>query len=55
MDSYTRQVNGDPEAGMQAYLDDYVRAPKNWAAYLSKLGVASMLDAARRGRSIAND
>jgi glutaconate CoA-transferase subunit A len=55
MESYTRQVNGDPRDGMQTYLNDYIREPKSWAAYLAKLGVDAMLDASRRGRSISND
>ena len=55
MDGYTKQVNSDPVDGMQTYLNDYIREPKNWAAYLAKLGVDAMLDAARRGRSISND
>lgn len=55
MDAYTKQVNGDPEGGMQNYLDEYVRSPGSWTAYLNKLGVDAMLDAARRGRSIYND
>jgi glutaconate CoA-transferase subunit A len=55
MDVYTSQVNGDPIDGMKAYLDDYVFGPKNWTAYLSKLGVDAILDAARRGRRIGND
>ncbi len=55
MGFYTSQVNGDPVDGMQAYLRDYIREPKNWTDYLAKLGVEAMLDAARRGRSIDND
>jgi glutaconate CoA-transferase subunit A len=55
MDSYTSQVNGDPIDGMKAYLDDYIYGPENWTAYLSKLGVDAILDAARRGRRIGND
>ncbi len=55
MNTYVKQVNGDPVKGMQAYLDEYIRGPKNWAGYLDKLGIESVLDAARRGRSIFND
>ena len=55
MDAYTRQVNGDPVDGAQAYLRDYIYEPKSWTGYLEKLGVDAMLDAARRGRSIFND
>ncbi len=55
MSDYTRRVNGDPADAMQAYLQDYVYEPKNWAAYLAKIGIDDLLDAARRGRSIFND
>jgi glutaconate CoA-transferase subunit A len=55
MDYYTALANGDPEAGMQEYLDRYVREPKSWNDYLGLLGLDQMLDAARRGRSLLND
>ena len=55
MDGYTAQVNGDPIAGMQEYLDRYVREPKSWNEYLSLLGLGDLLDASRRGRSMLND
>jgi glutaconate CoA-transferase subunit A len=55
MDKYTAQVNADPVAGMQDYIERYVRAPKSWNEYLGLLGLDDLLDAARRGRSMLND
>ena len=43
------------DAGVKKYLDDYYYGPKDWPDYLAKLGMAEMLDAARRGRSVIND
>lgn len=55
MDYYTGLVNGDPVKGMREYLDKYVYGPKSWTDYLGLLGLEELLDAARRGRSIANE
>lgn len=56
MDAYAEQCYGrDPEAGVKKYLDEYYYGPKDWPEYLAKLGMAEMLDAARRGRSVTND
>jgi glutaconate CoA-transferase subunit A len=55
MDYYTSLVNGDPVKGMREYLDRYVYGPKSWTDYLSLIGLEELLDAARRGRSIANE
>jgi len=55
MDAYCAWVNGDPVGGMAGYLDEYVHGARDWADFLGKLGVGALLDAARRGRSIAND
>jgi glutaconate CoA-transferase subunit A len=54
MDYYTSLVNGDPVGGMKEYLERYVYGPKTWVDYLSLLGLGPLLDAALRGRSIAN-
>jgi glutaconate CoA-transferase subunit A len=54
MDYYTSLVNGDPVGGMKEYLDRYVYGPKTWVDYLNLLGLGPLLDAALRGRSIAN-
>jgi len=55
MDFYTTKVNADPVAGMQDYIQRYVREPKSWTDYLGLLGLDELLDASRRGRSMLND
>jgi glutaconate CoA-transferase subunit A len=55
MDYYTGLVNKDPVDGIRAYLDRYVYGPQSWVEYLSLLGLHDLLDAARHGRSIANE
>ena len=55
MDYYTSLVNADPVSGMGEYLERYIYGPKSWIDYLELLGLADLLDAARRGRSIANE
>jgi glutaconate CoA-transferase, subunit A len=55
MDYYTSLVNTDPVSGMGEYLERYIYGPKSWIDYLELLGLADLLDAARRGRSIANE
>jgi glutaconate CoA-transferase, subunit A len=45
----------DPVQGAQAYLDEYYYEPKSWNDYLAQLGMAEVLDACRRGRSVYND
>jgi len=54
MNYYAPLVNGDPVAGMAEYLERYVRAPKSWTEYLGLLGLESLLEAARNGRSVSN-
>jgi glutaconate CoA-transferase subunit A len=39
---------------MAEYLERYVRAPKSWTEYLGLLGLESLLEAARNGRSVSN-
>jgi len=55
MDYYTSLVNKDPEKGMREYLDRHIYGPKSWTDYLNLIGLEELLDAARRGRSIANE
>ena len=55
MDYYTSLVNKDPVKGMGEYVERYVYDPKSWTDYLGLLGLGELLDAARRGRSIANE
>lgn len=55
MDEYAALTKKDAVAGVRQYLDEYYYGPATWAEYLDKLGVARLLDASRRGRSIYND
>ena len=55
LDRYAALLRHDPEAGVRQYLDDYFYEPKSWTEYLDRLGLADLLDAARRGRSIYDD
>ncbi|MGH7065301.1 MAG: hypothetical protein ACREET_14600, partial [Stellaceae bacterium] len=55
LDRYAALLRHDPEAGMRGYLDEYFYQPKSWTEYLDRLGLAELLDAARRGQSIHDD
>jgi glutaconate CoA-transferase subunit A len=52
LDWYAKQIKADPVEGAKRYIDEFIHAPKDWNEYLSKLGTAEIVDAARRGRSI---
>jgi glutaconate CoA-transferase subunit A len=54
LDDYAK-LSQDPVKGPEQYLAEYYYGPKDWADYLSKLGMAALLDASRRGRSVTND
>jgi glutaconate CoA-transferase subunit A len=55
LDNYAAQLRGDPEAGMRDYLAHYFERPGSWTDYLDRIGLAELLDAARRGQSIYDD
>ena len=55
LDGYAAQLKQNPEAGMRDYLDRYFYSPKSWTEYLDLLGLAELLDAGRRGKSIYDD
>jgi len=55
LDYYAGLIAKEPAAAAQRYLDEYYRAPASWSGYLAKIGMAAVLDASRRGRSIFND
>jgi glutaconate CoA-transferase subunit A len=55
LDQYADWTGTDPIAGAQRYLDEFYYGPKDWPDYLSKLGMAAVLDASNRGRSVFND
>jgi glutaconate CoA-transferase subunit A len=54
LDEYAARTK-DPVKGAAGYLAQYYYEPKSWTDYLSKLGMAEVLDACRRGRSVYND
>ena len=54
LDEYAARTK-DPVEGARQYLEDYYYEPKSWTDYLAKLGMAEVLDACRRGRSVHND
>jgi len=55
MADYVAIVNKDPVGGMKDYLDRYVYGPDSWTGFLDRIGLAELLDAAGRGRSIYDD
>jgi glutaconate CoA-transferase, subunit A len=55
LDDYAARVSKDAVAGCRQYLEEFYYGPKSWSQYLSKIGIAEMLDACRRGRSVHND
>ena len=55
LDGYAAQLKQDPEQGMRDYLDRYFYGPNSWTEYLDRLGVAELLDAVGRGKSIYDD
>ena len=55
LDDYAARLGPDAVAGCRQYLQEYHYAPNSWPDYLSKIGMAEMLDACRRGRSVHND
>jgi len=55
LDDYAERVSGDAVTGCRQYLEEYYYAPKSWPEYLSRIGMETILDACRRGRSVYND
>lgn len=55
LDGYAEALRPDPEAGIRDYLERYFYEPKSWTDYLDRIGLAELLDAARRGKSIYDD
>ncbi len=52
LDHYADLTRKDPEAGVKEYLERFYYEPKDWTDYLDRIGLAHLLDAARRGISI---
>jgi glutaconate CoA-transferase subunit A len=40
---------------MREHLERYFYGPESWTDYLSLIGMAELLEASQRGRSIYND
>jgi glutaconate CoA-transferase, subunit A len=55
LDDYAALLRKDAEEGARQYLERYFYEPKSWTEYLDRIGLAEILDAARRGRSIYDD
>ena len=55
LDAYAAMTRQDAARGVTEYLERYFYEPASWADYLGLLGIDSILDASRRGRSIYND
>ncbi len=55
LDGYAAALKPDAEKGIRDYLDRYFYEPKSWTGYLDRIGLAELLDAARRGKSIYDD
>lgn len=55
MDHYADLTATRGEDGAKEYLEHYYHGPDDWTGYLERIGLARMLDAARRGRSVYDD
>ena len=55
LDGYAAALRQDPDQGVGDYLERYFHGPKSWNEYLDLLGLAELLDASRRGKSIYDD
>lgn len=55
LDEYAELTKREAEGGVQQYLERFYRQPQDWPQYLERVGMAALLDAARRGRSIYDD
>ncbi len=55
LDAYAAMTRRDAARGVGDYLERYFHEPASWPDYLALLGIDSILDASRRGRSIYND
>lgn len=55
MDLYAAMTAKDPDKGAADYLARFHYEPKDWADYLSRIGMAELLDARRRGSGIYDD
>lgn len=55
LDLYAGMTSKDPHTGAADYLERFYHEPKDWADYLSRIGMAELIDAQRRGSGIYDD
>jgi glutaconate CoA-transferase, subunit A len=55
LNHYAAALKPDAEQGMRDYLARYFFEPASWTDYLDRIGLAELIDAARRGKSIYDD
>jgi glutaconate CoA-transferase subunit A len=55
LDRYAAALKPGVEQGIHDYLERYFYQPKSWTDYLDRIGLAELLDAARRGQNIYDD
>ncbi len=55
LNHYAAALKPDAEQGIRDYLARYFFEPASWTDYLDRIGLAELIDAARRGKSIYDD
>jgi len=55
LNHYAAALKPDAEQGIRDYLARYFYEPASWTDYLDRIGLAELIDAARRGKSIYDD
>ena len=55
LNHYAAALKPDAEQSMRDYLARYFFEPASWIEYLDRIGLAELIDAARRGKSIYDD
>jgi glutaconate CoA-transferase, subunit A len=55
LNHYAAALKPDAEQGIRDYLARYFYEPASWTEYLDRIGLAELIDAARRGKSIYDD
>jgi glutaconate CoA-transferase subunit A len=55
LNHYAAALKPDAEHGIRDYLSRYFYEPASWTDYLDRIGLAELIDAARRGKSIYDD
>lgn len=55
LNHYAAALKPDAEQGMRDYLARYFFEPASWIEYLDRIGLAELIDATRRGKSIYDD